>query len=371
VAPPHDAEPLVKVLTGFTNRLREAGLTVGTGQLVNLTKSFHTLDPASREDLYWAGRACLVSNKDDIPAYDLVFADTFDGAQGIRLKVAGQLPPKAEITALPHKNAHGTERPPEDEETGTRASDLEILRDKDFSRYTEEDKQQARALLQGLTLTPPQRRTRRTARARKGTKPDLRRALRDLTRHDAHLPRHWRTPKTKPRALVLILDISGSMKDYSRMLLHFAHTLRQGTAKTEVFCFGTRLTRLTPHLSTRDPDEALDQAAAAVIDWDGGTRIGESLATYNRTWGRKTGLRGAVTILCTDGLERGDPDQLGREMQRLQRLSHRVIWLNPLAADARYEPLTRGAKATMPSVGALLSGHSVGSLQELADLLAD
>jgi hypothetical protein len=136
-----------------------------------------------------------------------------------------------------------------------------------------------------------------------------------------------------------------------------------------VFCFGTRLTRITSQLANRDPEEALQQAANVVIDWDGGTRIGESLAQYTRTWGRRTGFRGAVTILCSDGLERGDPDQLAREMQRLQRLSHHVIWLNPLAADSRYEPLTRGAKATLPAVQVLLSGHSIASLAELADVL--
>ena len=357
------------VLAGFVRELRAAGLAVGTGQLVNLNRGLARLDPTSRDDLYWAGRACLVTSRDDIPTYDLVFRRVFDAAGQLSLKVVGRPPPRGEVTALAPRTAEGTQRPPEDDETGTRASDLEILRDKDFSRYTEEELEQARRLLADLVITTPLRRTRRTQRARKGPRPDLRKALRDVVRQEARLPRAWRAPKTKPRNLVLILDVSGSMKDYSRMLLEFAHVVSRGPTRTEVFCFGTRLTRITGQLGRKDPEEALRQAAEAVIDWDGGTRIGESLGEYTRTWGRRSGFRGAVTVLCSDGLECGDPGKLGREMARLQRLSHQVLWLNPLKADPHYEPLTRGMRAALPAVNLLLSGHSLASLDELIDVL--
>ncbi|HEV7824484.1 MAG TPA: VWA domain-containing protein [Mycobacteriales bacterium] len=361
---------VVRGLTGFARELRQAGLKIGAGQLVALARGLATLDPNDREDLYWAGRACLVTRREDIPVYDVVFGRVFDATGQITLTVAGTPPPRGDAAVLDlPTSAPRRERPAEEGETGVKASDLEILRDKDFARYTDEEAARARELLAGLRLATPLRRTRRTVRARKGPRPDLRRALRDIVRQEHRLPRAWRAPTTKPRTLVLLLDISGSMKAYSRMLVQFAHVVSRGDTRVEVFCFGTRLTRITGQLADRDPDEALRKAAATVIDWDGGTRIGESIGEYTRTWGRRAGFRGALTVLCSDGLERGDPERLGREMQRLQRLSHRVLWLNPLKSDPHYEPLTRGMKAALPAVDFLLSGHSLGSLEELVDVL--
>jgi uncharacterized protein with von Willebrand factor type A (vWA) domain len=360
---------VITALTGFTRELRGAGLKVGSGQLIALAKGLTRLDPDDPTDIYWAGRACLVTRRDDIPTYDLVFAQVFGTAAPVRMTVSGRPPPRGEATAVQRRSPSGRERTPAEGETGARASDLEILRDKDFARYTEDEVARARELLAGMTIRTPHRRTRRTIRAHKGTRPDLRRALRDVVRQEARLPRAWRAPTTKPRHLVLLLDVSGSMKDYSRMLLQFAHVLSRGPARVEVFCFGTRLSRITGQLAERDPDEALRRAAEHVVDWDGGTRIGESIAAYNRGWGRRSGFRGALVVLCSDGLERGDPALLEREMARLNRLSHRVLWLNPLKSDPHYEPLTRGMKAALPAVSALLSGHSLASLEELIDLL--
>jgi uncharacterized protein with von Willebrand factor type A (vWA) domain len=363
-------DDIVRALTGFTGELRRAGLKVGAGQLIALTRGLATLDPTDRQDLYWAGLACLVTRKDDIPTYDVVFGRVFDAAGQITFRVSGTPPPRSKaIVVPPPAPQRREERPAEDDDTGGKASDLELLRDKDFARYTDEEAARARELLNDLTITPPRRRSRRTTRARRGVRPDLRRALRDVIRQEHRLPRAWRAPTTRPRTLVLLLDISGSMKDYSRMLLQFAHVVSRGDTRVEVFCFGTRLTRITGQLADRDPDAALRRAAATVIDWDGGTRIGESIGEYTRTWGRRSGFRGAVTVLCSDGLERGDPERLGREMQRLQRLSHQVLWLNPLKVDPHYEPLTRGMKAALPAVNLLLSGHSLGSLKELAEVL--
>jgi hypothetical protein len=359
----------VRALTGFVHELRNAGVGIGAGQLVALSRAVAALDPNDREDVYWAGRACLLGRREDIPTYDVVFGRVFGATGGIMLTAAGVPPPRAHRVAAPQGGGRRDESPGEEGETGTRASDLEILRGKDFARYTEEEMAHARELIRGLRLTTPRRVTRRTVRAKKGTRPDLRRALRDIVRREQRLPRAWRRPTTKPRTLVLLLDVSGSMKDYSRMLLEFAHVVSGGDTRVEVFCFGTRLTRITGQLADRDRDEALRKAAEAVVDWDGGTRIGESIGVYTRTWGRRSGFRGALTVLCSDGLERGDPDRLGREMQRLQRLSHRVLWLNPLKADPHYEPLTRGMKAALPAVNILLSGHSLGSLEELVDVV--
>ncbi len=159
------------------------------------------------------------------------------------------------------------------------------------------------------------------------------------------------------------------MREYSRALLQFAHTAGRGAGPVEVFCFGTRLTRVTQALSHRNPDEALAAAADAVVDWEGGTLIGASLQEYNRVWGRRSGFRGGVTLICSDGLERGDPAVLADEMARLARLSHRVIWVNPLKADPQFLPATRGMRAALSSIDLLVSGHNLASLQELAKLL--
>jgi uncharacterized protein with von Willebrand factor type A (vWA) domain len=169
--------------------------------------------------------------------------------------------------------------------------------------------------------------------------------------------------------LVLLLDISGSMADYSRALLQFAHSASRSTGRVEVFCFGTRLTRVTDAIDQRSADEALSNAAEAVIDWEGGTMIGESIREYNRSWARHSGFRGAVVLICSDGLERGDPAILTEAMARLGRLSHRVVWVNPLKADPAFEPATRGMVAALPQIDVLVSGHNLASLEALAGLL--
>jgi uncharacterized protein with von Willebrand factor type A (vWA) domain len=179
-----------------------------------------------------------------------------------------------------------------------------------------------------------------------------------------------RTRRTRPRPLVLLLDVSGSMTPYARALLQFAHATAHGAARVETFCFGTRLTRLTRVLQRRRPDEALLEAAALVTDWDGGTRIGASLRSFLREWGRHGMARGAVVIVCSDGLDRGDPEELAGQMRRLHRLAHRVVWVNPLKGDPRYEPLARGMAAALPHIDDFVSGHDLASLEALVDLVS-
>jgi uncharacterized protein with von Willebrand factor type A (vWA) domain len=169
---------------------------------------------------------------------------------------------------------------------------------------------------------------------------------------------------------VFLLDVSGSMTDYSRALLLFAHALLRGDSRFEAFCFGTRLTRLTTALAGADPDEALRRAADEAVDWDAGTRIGESLKTFLDDYGHRGLARGAVVVVCSDGLEVGDPALLAEQAARLARLAHRVVWLNPLKGDPAYEPLTRGMRAALPHVDAFASGHNLASLDELSGLIA-
>ncbi|MBO0788855.1 MAG: VWA domain-containing protein, partial [Actinobacteria bacterium] len=180
----------------------------------------------------------------------------------------------------------------------------------------------------------------------------------------------WRRRKVRLRPLILILDISGSMADYSRNLLQFAYSAKRAAARVEVFCFGTRLTRITRALATRNPDSALAQAAQVVFDWEGGTRIGASLDSFVRDWGRRGLCRGGVVVICSDGLDRGDPELLATAMERLGRLSHRLVWLNPhKGADPGFRPSTLGMMVAAPHIDLLLSGHDLSSLEELAALL--
>ena len=180
----------------------------------------------------------------------------------------------------------------------------------------------------------------------------------------------WRQRRVKLRPLILILDISGSMADFSRHLLQFAFTARHAAARVEVFCFGTRLTRITKELEHRRPDAAIELASRAVVDWDGGTRIGASLDTFVRRWGRGGMCRGGVVVICSDGLDRGDPEVLARAMERLSRLSHRIVWLNPhKGTNRQFRPSSVGMMVAAPHIDLLLSGHDLASLEELAALL--
>jgi len=182
--------------------------------------------------------------------------------------------------------------------------------------------------------------------------------------------RYWRGPSLRPRPVVLVCDVSGSMEPYARMLMQYLHACVAARRRVEAFAFGTRLTRITYELSGRDHDHALERAAAAVVDFSGGTRIGAALAELNRSHGRRLG-RGAIVVILSDGWDRGDPELLAREMERLRRSAHRLVWLNPLAAHPDYEPLTRGMRAAMPYMNELLAGNSLASLQQLAEILEE
>jgi uncharacterized protein len=224
--------------------------------------------------------------------------------------------------------------------------------------------------MERLSLAVPTRRSRRLTPARAGL-PDLRRTLRRSFRTGGEpLERRFRSRRRRKRRLVLLLDVSGSMADYSRALLVFAHAAMRADRRWEAFCFGTRLTRVTRALAVSRPDEALERAAEEVVDWNGGTRIGESLKALLDEYGHRGLVRGAVVVLCSDGLEVGDPELLAEQMARLSRLAYRVIWLNPLKGDEAYEPLARGMHAALPYVDLFAAGHNLASLEELGSELS-
>lgn len=368
----YDDSDVVDVLTGFARALRSAGVRVDSGQVGAYCLAVALLGVADIRDMYWSGRACLVGTQSELDLYDQVFAEYFlpRSHGGIEMKVVG-IPPSRQMVGIDLRGSGvGRNRRSDEAESGTAASEIEILRDRDFADCSDEEIEVLRRLIAKLLIDMPVRETRRTKRARVGDRPDLRSALREAIRSDGMVfPRHWRQRTRTRRPLVLLLDISGSMADYSRALLQFAHSASRSTGRVEVFCFGTRLTRVTDAIDQRSADEALSNAAEVVVDWEGGTMIGESIREYNRSWARRSGFRGAVVLICSDGLERGDPVILTEAMARLGRLSHRVVWVNPLKADPAFEPATRGMVAALPQIDVLVSGHNLASLEALAGLL--
>jgi len=363
--------------------MRAGGARVGIDELLGAHRALAAVDPSDRDAAYFALRAALCSRREDLAAFDAAFAEWLSPKrQGPE---PGSLPePIAEVAglALPRvvvPDACSTSPPDPDEAdlVPVAWSDVELLREKDFTDYTEAERVAARRIMMRLAAGGPLRQSRRRRPARRrgapphAARPDLRRTVRASLRTGGDpFERHWREPGRRPRPLVLVCDVSGSMEPYARMLLQYMHACVAARRRVEAFVFGTRLTRVTGELAGRDPDRALDRAAGAAEDWSGGTRIGEAIATLNREHGRRLG-RGAFVVLLSDGWDRGEPDELAREMARLQRCAARLIWLNPLKAHAGYEPLTRGMQAALPHVDRFLAGNSLASLEELARLMEE
>jgi uncharacterized protein with von Willebrand factor type A (vWA) domain len=376
---PDPSDPFTSVLVGFAHELRGAGLMVGTGDVLTYFAAMTPLDPTDLIDLYWAGRATLVSRHSDDSVYDQVFRRYFldeDGPAASQLMLDADSVAEAEATLVMPGTEPGPEEDEEDQDRpvlGWMASGVDALKHRSFTACTPDELAALRRIMTRMRLTPPRRRTRRTRLATgSGTELDLRATIRESMRMLGEPPKQlfFRQRKTKLRPLILILDVSGSMADYSRHLLQFAHAARHSAARVEVFCFGTRLTRITRELAHQRIDAALDEAARTVVDWEGGTRIGQSLDTFVRTWGRGSLCRGGVVVICSDGLDRGDPEVLAKAMERLARQCHRIVWLNPHKGDNRdFRPSTLGMMVAAPHIDLLLSGHDLASLEELAATL--
>ena len=370
-------DPFTGLLVRFAGELRAAGLAVGSGDVLVYSSALSELDPSDLVDLYWAGRTTLVNQHDDIARYDEVFRRFFLGAEGPDPELMLMLRASAQaegVLAIPAVEP-GDSGEEDDAVLGWMASDVEALKHKSFPACTPEELAALRRIMARIRLTPPRRRTRRSTAARSGPRPDPRRTVRESMRmHGEPARLYWRRRKVRLRPLVLILDISGSMADYSRSLLQFAHSALRSTGRSagrvEVFCFGTRLTRVTGAMECRRPDEALERAARSAFDWDGGTRIGDSLDAFVRGWARRGLGRGGIVVICSDGLDRGDPAVLAAAMERLSLLCHRLVWLNPHKGDdPSFRPSTLGMMVAAPHIDLLLSGHDLASLEKLAALL--
>ncbi|MBB3677526.1 vWA domain-containing protein [Modestobacter versicolor] len=360
---------VVTTVLGFARTLRHAGVAASPDRVEAMLDAVGHLDVLDPSAVYWAGRLTLCGSPDDLDRYDAAFAAYFGGEAPRPRRASGAEQPRVAQTAS-LGTGEGSEEGGEPSDLATRASGEEVLRHRDVAELTLPEREQLRRLFALLVPAAPMRASRRRSPSAHGSihrARTVRRALRDggeITR----LAHHRARPR--PRKVVLLVDVSGSMSPYADALLRFAHAaVRARPASTEVFTIGTRLTRVTRELRLRDPDRALAASGSAIPDWSGGTRIGEVLKAFLDRWGQRGTARGAVVVVCSDGWERGGADLLAEQMARLQRLAHAVVWVNPHKGRDGYEPLTAGMVAALPSVDHFVAGHSLAAFEELAGVM--
>ncbi|UWQ89920.1 VWA domain-containing protein [Aliisedimentitalea scapharcae] len=392
-----DEPKLAQNITHFARALRKAGLPIGPGRVIDAIGAVAAAGFTSRDDFYWALHACFVSKPEHRTVFAQVFRLYWRNPQYLEHMMAAMLPAirgvQEERAADPGEKRAAEalldgirpEEAPagEEEEDGTEIevdasmtiSAEERLRSLDFEQMSTEEVARAKRMLAQLQLPVKPIKSRRRQVALLGQHPDWHRTLRQSLRQGGELRDMARaTPRERWPNLVVLCDISGSMSQYSRVILHFLHAVSNakgaGWAKVHAFTFGTRLTNITRHLRQRDVDAALAAAGAEAQDWEGGTRIGQCLHSFNRDWSRRVMGRGAVVLLITDGLDRDDPDALSREMQRLTLSARRLIWLNPLLRWDGFAPKAQGIRAMLPHVDSFRAGHSIASLEELAEVIS-
>ncbi|WP_433238039.1 vWA domain-containing protein [Actinomadura nitritigenes] len=359
---------VTETMVGFARTLRAAGGAADPERVQAMLAALDHLDVLDPAEVYWAGRLTLCADPDDLARYDRCFAAYFSGATAR----AARRPPPVVVRRTTVAEPAGGAGEDDGELRAATASAVEVLRDRDVARLTAAERAEVARLIAVLDAGAERRRSRRFAPAPAG-RLDPAGTVRETLRRggETSLLRH-RAHRTRPRRVVLLVDVSGSMSPYADALLRFAHAAaRSGGRDVEVFSAGTRLTRLTRELRHRDADAAMAAASAAIPDWSGGTRLGEELKEFLDRFGQRGLARGAVVVIASDGWERGDAALLGEQTARLRRLAHRVIWANPHKARPGYEPLTAGMAAALPHVDDFTSGHSLAALEELARLIAD
>jgi len=357
-------------LAGFARAVRAAGVPVTPDRTLAFLQAVAAVGAGSGPGVYWAGRATLCGEPDHLPRYDQVFDAWFSGrrprpAPGRGAAVTRALPP---LTDRDPPSADAEDGDPD--AVRARASAVEVLRQRDLAELTPAERRLLAELFARIRPVPPRRRALRQRPAHRGAV-DARRTLREQVRRAGEPGRiRYRHPARRPRRVVLLVDVSGSMSGYADALLRLAHVwVRSAPRTTEVFTVGTRLTRVTRALRERDAETALRGAGGQVPDWSGGTRLGEVLRAFLDRWGQRGTARGAVVVLFSDGWERGDPALLGEQMARLRRLAHRVVWVNPHRGRAGYRPVQGGIAAALPFVDDFLAGHSMAAFGELVEVV--
>ncbi len=363
-----------RMAVAFGRVLRGAGLPVPLDSIVTFVQCLDAVGITDRNRVYWAGRSTLVRRPEDREAFNVAFAVFWEQLSSDTSYE--EATPETVTLAVDDQDEQdggdGTAEQSDDTIT-LRFSAVETLSQKDFADYTDSELAEAQQLMRRLRFVGSPRRSlrQRPSRARHGNV-DVRRTVRTSFAHLGEpVRRQWREPSERLRRLVVLLDVSGSMEPYARAFLRFMHAAMVGRQRVEAFTLGTRLTRVTRELSHRDPDKALSRASQQVADWSGGTRIGECLRAFNDRWGVRGLARGAIVVVLSDGWDRGNPDVLAEQMQRLGRVAHRIVWVNPLKVTPGYAPLARGMAAALPHVDAFVEGHSLEALEQLAEVIHD
>jgi uncharacterized protein len=359
----------------FARVLRGASLRVPIGSVLMFVEALGRVGITERDNVYWAARSTLVHQPEDLPLFDRAFAVFWDHAKQNALD---EDPEIIKITLATDDDddkddddSDAAGEPNDDPTLTLRFSSVEVLRNKDFGAYDDAELELAQQLMSRLRFAGPPRRSFRLRSASRGSRPDLRKTLRGaISSGGEPIRRYWQEPGDRLRRLVLLLDVSGSMEPYARAMLRFVHAAVAGRQRVEAFSLGTRLTRVTKELNSRDPDLALRQASERVQDWSGGTRLGECLRHFNDEWGVRGMARGAIVVVLSDGWDRGDPTVLAEQMCRLQRVTYDLIWVNPLKVTPGYAPLARGMAAALPYVDHFVEGHSLAAMEELANVIA-
>jgi hypothetical protein len=359
-----------EILLGFTRALRAAGVPVTSDRAQGFLAAAALVGLDGRRGLYWAGRATLCAAPDDLQRFDEVFRAYFDDRAGVP-KPRPAPPPSPPVSAFPEAEPEGDGEPGDEDVVRAAASAAEVLRHRDVAGLSAAERQRLAALFAQLSCRPPVRRTARHRRWRRGDV-DAHRTLRaSLRRMGEPAEIAWRRPGVRSRRVVLLIDVSGSMSAYSDALLRLAHRwTRTGGSAVETFTVGTRLTHVTRAMRLRDPDRAIVAAGETVPDWSGGTRLGETLQMFLTRWGQRGLARGAVVVVFSDGWERGDTTLLAGQMERLQRIAHRVVWVNPHRGKSGYEPVQAGVRAALPHCDDFVAGHSLATFSELTELVS-
>jgi uncharacterized protein with von Willebrand factor type A (vWA) domain len=364
---------VAEIVLGFARTLRHAGVPASPDRVQAMVSALGHLDVLDPAQVFWAGRLTLCADPADLDRYDAAFAAYFGGQLPRSVPRAAALQQVLVASLDPHSpdGADGADDSEEGQPYAVQASRQEVLRHRDVAELTHAEREELARLFALLTPRVAQRTTRRYVAASAGVV-DLQRTVRRMLAQGGEPSRLARRDRrTKPRRLVLLIDVSGSMAPYADTLLRFAHAaVRVAPFNTEVYTLGTRLTRVTRELRRRDPDRALAGAGRAIPDWSGGTRLGDGLQAFLDRWGQRGVARGAVVVLCSDGWERGDPSLLGEQLGRLARLSHTVVWVNPHMGKDGFTPATGGMRAALPHISRLVAGHSFATLQQLADVIA-
>ncbi len=367
-------DAITRHVVTFGRVLREAGLEIGPGRVIDALRALDAVDLTQQPDVYFALRQTLVSRRDELDLFDRAFSAWFLRAPvqpPVRSRASAPAPVIVGEAPVDRLRSADAEEEPGSDPLELGASAHELLREKDFGEMTGDELRQIRELIAGIARRRPRRTSRRLLADPRGDALDLRRLIRKSLRTGGDpVDRPYRARKEVPRKLVVLVDVSGSMDSYARALLLFLHAVVGTGRGVEAFAFGTRLSRLTPDLATRDPEAALERCTEAVVDWGSGTRIGASLREFNEVYGRRALSRGAIVLVVSDGWERDDPDLVGREMARLARAAYAVVWVNPLKGNPEYQPLAGGMRAALPYVDRFLPGHNLRSLEELAAVLA-